>query len=738
MNAQQHSAADDSSADEFSFVTFLDAISDHRWLVISIFLIASLLGAGYALIAKPVYSTDLLVQVEDSPNTSKNLLGSLSSLSSLVDVKADSAAEIEILRSRTLASQAVDSLRLNVFARARYFPLIGSWIASGQDQLSTPGLLGYGGYAWGAEKIEVARFEIPKSLDDQDFVLTVTAPGHFILRQNAHQIVLEGEVGKELNIAIGEGNIVLKVAALNGKPGAKFILRHASRMQTVAELQKSMTIVEKGKGSGILNISLQGHDPELIARTLNGIGLDYVRQNVARKSEEAEQTLAFLDKKLPELRAELEQSENKYNQFRNSSSTINLGEESKLMLQQNVAAQTRLIELKQKRESLLIGFTNDHPAVIGINRQIADINDELQKYSAQIKRLPLLEQNLFRLNRDVKVNTDLYTALLNSAQQLRLVKAGKVGNVRIIDPALVPEHPLKPHRSVIVLLSMALGLFAGMLCAIVKKLVFDGVSDAFEIEEALGVTVFASIPRSKKQEQLFQKIHAKAPSISVLAQNFPTDMAVEGLRGLRTALQFSMLESRNNVVLITGPTPGLGKSFVAANFAAVLAAAGKKVLLIDADLRKGYLHQYFGLERGNGLSDLITASEDIDQVLHKELLENVSFISTGQLPLKPAELLSHQNFGKLIESLSANYDYVLIDTPPVLAVSDAVIAAAHAATVLLIARAEVTGTGAIKEALKRLAQAGISSQGVVLNDVKLRSSRYGTRDGRYRQEKYAY
>jgi tyrosine-protein kinase Etk/Wzc len=738
MNAQQQSAADDSSADEFSFVTLLDAISDHRWLVIGIFLIGSLLGAGYALIAKPVYSTDLLVQVEDSPNTSKSLLGSLSSLSSLVDVKTDAAAEIEILRSRTLASQAVDSLHLNVFARARYFPLIGSWLASGQDELSRPGLFGYGGYAWGAEKIEVARFEVPKSLDDQDFVLTVTAPGYFTLRQNTHQITLEGEVGKELNIAVGEGNIVLKVAALNGKAGAKFNLRHASRMATVAELQKSMAIMEKGKGSGILNISLQGHDPELIARTLNSIGLDYVRQNIARKSEEAEQTLAFLDKKLPELRQELEQSENKYNQFRNSSSTINLGEESKLMLQQNVAAQTRLIELKQKRESLLIGFTNDHPAVVGINRQIAEIDDELQKYSAQIKRLPLLEQNLFRLNRDVKVNTDLYTALLNSAQQLRLVKAGKVGNVRIIDPALVPEHPLKPHRSIIVLLSMVLGLFAGVVCALIKKFMFDGVSDAFEIEEALGVTVFASIPRSKKQEQLYQKVLARSPSISVLAQNFPTDMAIEGLRGLRTALQFSMLESRNNIVLITGPTPGLGKSFVAVNFAAVLAAAGKKVLLIDADLRKGYLHQYFGLERGIGLSDLLTAGQDIERVLHKDLLENVSFISTGQLPLKPSELLSHQNFGKLLESLSINYDYVLIDTPPVLAVSDAVIAAAHAATVLLIARAEVSGTGAIKEALKRLAQAGISSKGVVLNDVKLRSSRYGTRDGRYRQEKYAY
>jgi len=724
--------------EEFNLAVLLDTIADHRWLIIGIFMLCSMMGAGYALIAKPVYKSDLLVQVEDSPNTSKSLLGNLSGLSSLVDVKADAAAEIEILHSRMLATQAVDSLKLNVSARPRYFPLIGSWMAAGQTELSAPGLLGYGGYTWGAEKIDVARFEVPKPLVGKDFILTATAPGYFSLHQDRYHIMLQGEVGKELNAATEDGSIVLKVASLAAKPGGQFVLRHDSRLEVVAALQNSMSIIEKGKGSGILNISLQGNDPQLIARTLNNIGLDYVRQNVARKSEEAEQTLAFLDKKLPELRAELELSENKYNQFRNSSSTINLGEESKLILQQNVAAQTQLIELKQKKEGLLIGFTSDHPAVIGIDHQIADINGELQKYSAQIKRLPLLEQNLFRLNRDVKVNTELYTALLNSAQQLRLVKAGKVGNVRIIDPALAPEQSIKPNRGMIVLLSMLLGMATGIACAFIGKMLFGGISDAYEIEKVLGVTVFASIPHSKKQEQLYQKVVAKSQAISVLAQILSTDVAIEAMRGLRTALQFSMLEARNNIVLITGPTPGLGKSFVSVNFAAVLAATGKTVLLVDADLRKGYLHQYFGLERGNGLSDLITASHEIEHTLHKNVLENVSFIATGELPLKPSELLAHQNFGKLLESLAVDFDYVLIDTPPVLAVSDALIAATHAATVLLIARAEVSGMGAIKEALKRLSQAGISSQGVVLNDVKLRSNLYGMRNGQYRQAKYEY
>ena len=736
MNTQQHPApAEIFDEDPISLATFLDIIFDNRWLIVCIALAVTMLGSAYAFLTKPVYSADLLVQVEDSPNSSKSLL---SGLSFLADVKADASAEIEILRSRTLATQAVDNLRLDLSAQPRYFPLIGAWIADDQPGLSTPGLFGYGGYAWGAEKIVVARFDVPKSLEDKDFVLTAAGQGQFGLRESKSKIALAGKIGQELSARTGYGNIVLKVDTLEGKPGAQFILRHASRPDTIAQLRSSLSVTEKGKQSGILNLALQGTDPEKITRTINEIGDDYVRQNIARKSEEAEKTLAFLDKKLPELRAELELAENKYNQFRNSSGTINLGEESKLMLQQNVAAQTKLIELKQKKEELLIGFTSAHPAVIGINRQIEDIGRELDKYTAQIKKLPMLEQNLFRLNRDVKVNTDLYTALLNSAQQLRLVKAGKTGNVRIIDPAIVPEQPIRPHRGMIVMLSALLGIVAGMACAGAKKYLFGGVSDAHEIERALGVSVFASIPHSDKQVQLYQKIRARAPQVSVLAQAASTDMAIEGLRGLRTALQFSMLEARNKIVLVTGPTPGLGKSFVSVNFAAVLAATGKKVLLIDADFRKGYLHQYFGLARQNGMTDLVTASLMPQQAIHRNVVENVDFIATGDLPPHPAELLAHANFKKLLELLAGGYDYVLLDMAPILPVTDALIAAEHAATVLLVARAEISSTGEIKESLKRLDQAGISAKGVVLNGVKLRPSYYGMRDGKYRQVNYAY
>jgi tyrosine-protein kinase Etk/Wzc len=530
----------------------------------------------------------------------------------------------------------------------------------------------------------------------------------------------------------------LLVDRLAAQPGAQFILRRASRLATIEKLQTSMGIAERGKQSGIIGITLSGTSPQLTSNILNEIGNEYVRQNVERKSAEAEKTLAFLDRQLPELKQQLEKSETEFNQFRNTSGTIDLSEEAKTLLQQSVSAQTKLIELKQKREELLVRYTTGHPSVVGLDSQIREIKNDMQAVTKQIKQLPLVEQDVLRLTRDVKVNTDLYTSLLNSAQQLRLVKAGKVGNVRLVDHAMVPEQPIKPNRPMVIGVSVLIGLLLGVMCAFIKKSLFGGVNDASEIEQQLGLTVYANIPHSKQQEALYKQVLAKAPHMSLLAQTHPTDIAIESLRSLRTSLQFSMLGAKNNIVLITGPTPGLGKSFVSINFSAVLAAAGKKVVVVDADLRKGYLHQYFGLSRENGLSELISETCSLEQVLHKSMVENVDFISTGSVPPNPSELLLHENTTKLLHALSTRYDYVLLDTPPVLAVSDTLILGPQAGAVFIVARAAESTIGEIKETVKRCTQAGFATKGVLFNDLKLRTGGYGYKYGKYRYAQYQY
>lgn len=723
--------------DAIDLASYLDLLVDNRWLIAAIALAVTLIGGAYALMATPIYQTNILIQVEDSASSSKNILGDLSSM---FDMKAAATGEMEILRSRFVVTRAVNNTKLYINVEPKYFPLAGRWLASRNQLLSEPGLLGKGGYVWGAEKADVGLFNVPESLEGLPFVLTAEGEDGFRLTQENAGIEFVGRVGQLIKKQTAEGEVTLRVDHLVAKAGAQFKLTRAAVLATVEDLQKDLAIAEKGKQSGIISVALEGPDPVETANTLNEIGREYIRQNVDRKSEEAEKSLAFLDQQLPQLKAGLERAEAKYNALRNSRGTVDLTEEAKAILQQSVLAQTRLVELKQKRDELSTRFQDANPLVVAVDQQIRTLNNELGSINGKIKTMPAIEQDVFRLTRDVKVNTDLYTSLLNSAQQLRLIKASKVGNARLLDTAEKPVKPVRPKRAIIVALAALIGLFLGVVAAFVRRSMFGGIEDPHEIEQMLGMTVSAAVPHSTQQAQLFTQIRGKTKKTSVLAHDAPDDSAIESLRSFRTSLQFSMLGAKNNIVMITGPTPGLGKSFVSVNLAAVLATTGKKVLLIDGDLRKGYLNRYFGLERNKGLSEVISEQVTLSQAIHTNVVENVDFLPTGELPPRPAELLAHDNFRLCLETLSAQYDMIVIDTAPVLAVSDSLAVAPHVGAIFNVMRSGVSTMGEIDEAVKRFKQSGNTVAGVIFNDMKPRAGRYGygSKYGKYKYAQYKY
>jgi tyrosine-protein kinase Etk/Wzc len=459
---------------------------------------------------------------------------------------------------------------------------------------------------------------------------------------------------------------------------------------------------------------------------LSEIGREYMRQNLARKTEEAEKSLAFLNQQLPILKRQLEQAEDRYNQFRNAHSTVDLQEEARMSLTQAAAARARRMDLIQKKTELLARFTEDHPIVAAINRQLKEVDTEIDQVNARIKDLPVLEQDEARLTRDIKVNTDLYTALSNTAQQLRLISVGRVSNVRMVDAPIAPEKPIKPNRPLIVALAVVTGLFLGTLVAFTRKAMMGGIDDPQAIERLLRArVVYATIPHSNNQDKLMRKARSDGGVLPLLAQIIPEDAAIESLRSFRAALLFSMPHFRNNIVMFAGPTRDLGKSFVSANFAAVMAASGKRVLLIDSDLRNGQLHRYFGMSRERGLSRAILGQSAIDEVIHHDVVENLDFIPTGELPPNRSEFLLHLNFGGLLQQVAAHYDLVLLDPPPLLDVADALIIGGHAGAVFIVARSGRTNESEINESVKRLNHAGISPQGVLFNDRAPRLGAYG-------------
>ena len=699
---------------------YLNTLYDSRWLIGSITAIITVLAVLYALVANPVYEANLMIHVEEeSPNASKNIL---SEASSLFETKKAAIAEMELLRSRMVVSRAVDNLQLYVDVEPRYFPVLGAWFASQHGAaLSTPGLFGYGGFVWGGERAEVSVFEVPDSWLNREFMLTALAANRYRFSGGGQRIVFDAGVGQRYRVQTPDGLVEIKIDRLDARPGARFTIRRTSRLGTIQAIQRAMVITEQGKQSGVIEVKLQGQDADRINGLLSEIGREYMRQNLARKTEEAEKSLAFLNQQLPILKRQLEQSEDRYNQFRNAHGTVDLREEARMSLSQAAAAGARRMELIQKKAELLARFTEDHPVVAAVNRQRREVDAEIEAIAARIRTLPVMEQDEARLTRDIKVNTDLYTALSNTAQQLRLISVGRVSNVRLVDAPIAPERPLKPNRSLIVALAVITGLFLGTLLAFARKAMKGGIDDPQKIEQLLNArVVYATIPHSGNQDKLLRKARGDGGALPLLAQILPEDPAVESLRSFRAALLFAMPHFKNNIVMFAGPTRDIGKSFVAANFAAVMAASGKRVLLIDADLRNGHLHRYFGVARERGLSRSIIGSMPVEDIIHHDVMENLDFIPTGELPPNRSEFLLHLNFGAMLESVSKQYDLVLLDPPPLLAVADALIIGAHAGAVFIVARAGITTEGQINESVKRLNHAGISPQGVLFNDMALR------------------
>ncbi|WP_256354153.1 polysaccharide biosynthesis tyrosine autokinase [Variovorax sp. dw_308] len=723
-----------SNRDDINLLELLDVVLDNRWLIASVTAFAIVLGVAYAFLGTPIYEANTMIQVEDSKGDPMSSM--LGSASGIFDIRSPATGEIEILRSRLVVEQAVENLRLYVEVTPKYVPLVGRWLARRAKAPSNPGILGMGGYVSGNESLTVEQFEVPDELEGQRFKVRLTVQGYELVSPDS-DVVGAGVVGQPLNYEIEGGKGKLVLAGARGKPGAEFYITRYFPLNVTEDLQKDLKIAEQGKQSGVIRATLEGKDPRGVARVLNEIGTLYVRQNTERKAAEAEKSLSFLDTFLPQLRHQMEESETKFNQFRNRNSTFDLDAEGKALLEATVQLRVNLLTLQQKRKELLALYTPEHFSIRTVDAQISAINAKLDEANRTVKTLPNIEQELLSLTRDVKVNGDLYVNLLNSAQQLRLVKEGKVGNVRIVDVAAVTKKPVKPQRSLVVALAAVLGLLGGLALAFLRNSLRPGIKDPADIEQHSGLHVFASVPHSEAQVRLAEDARNKVPGSHVLAVVAPQEPAVESLRSLRTALQFAMLDAANNVILITGPTPGLGKSFTSVNLAAVLGAVSKKVLLIDADLRKGHLSQYFGLGRENGLSEVVSGGVKLEDALHRAVAPGVDFLSTGILPPNPAELLMSPATAELVRRAEQQYDMVIIDTPPVLAASDTAILASLAGAVFLVARAEITTLGELNESNKRLIDIGVKTKGVIFNDLNTSKRRYGYGVG-YKYSGYRY
>ena len=729
--AQQH------DSDEIDLLALLGALIDGKWIIAGFTVCFAVIGVAYALLATPIYQANALIQIEEK---SGSTLSGLGELSDMLGSTPEAVTEIELLKSRAVIGQAVENLKLDIIVEPHYFPIIGRWMArryqpETKGEIASP-LLGFDSFAWGGENVDIFQLDVPSSYLSKPLELVAGENNTYTLYNDDGEILLQGTVGEQ----VSSSGFTMQVKTLNARPETRFDVVKQRKLNTIIDYQQQLGAAERGKDSGIISLSMQHDDPQYAISILDEVSRLYVRQNVERNSAEAAQSLEFLREQLPQVRKELERYEQALNEYQTSTKSVDITIETQAILDQIVELDTLISEQNLKRAEMERRFTRQHPSYQALLDQMEQLKRQKAELTSKVESLPATQQELLRLTRDVAVTTEVYTTMLNSTQELDVLRAGTVGNVRVIDTADVNvEEPVKPKKALIAIIATLLGGFIGVALVLLRKALNRGVEDPDVIEQ-LGLPVYATIPFSRDQEVVEGGVKSRCPATTatsgLLAVTNPADLAIEALRSLRTSLHFARLEAKNNILMISGPSPGVGKSFVSANLGTIMAQAGQRVLLIDADMRKGYLNKLFKLPAENGLSELLATRITSKDAIHQTEVEGLQVVPRGQIPPNPSELLMHANFTSFLDNVKDEYDIVIVDTPPILAVTDAAIVGRQVGMSLIVTRFAVNAAREIEVAMRRFEQNDIQLKGAIFNAVEKKASAYGY--GNYGYYNYEY
>lgn len=692
------------------------------WVFVGVLLACVAIATAYAIIAPPIYQSDVLIEVEPQKGSALGALTDVEGL--LAGGRSGVQGEIEILRSRAVIGRAIDAIGADLEIRVQgRLPLLGEFLARrsklGPDGLVPP-LFPGANFAWGGEELLLDEFVVPEGLRGAKFLLVAGEAGQWSLLDESEVEILRGKLG-EMRSAF-KGAVRVRVTGLRARPGTRFLVSRKPLIAEVRNVAKSLSAREASRQSNVIRATLEDSDPARAAQILNAIADAYVERNVGRRSEEAQKSLAFLREQLPQLKEQVDASERRLNQFRNTQQILDVTAEIRALLERTVAIETQRAELELKRQELALRYESAHPALRAVDSQLFALRGEAERSTRDVRSLPSREQEFLQLARDVQVNTQLYVSLLNNAQQLEIARAGTIGNVAIVDRAVRAPRPLKPNKRLTVALGGVAGLILGFLTSQLLAAMAGVVRDPRKLERLTGSPVLAIIPRSVEQ----QRKEEERDNHFLLAARHVLSPTTEALRSLRTAVLFALSEKQGKVVLVTSATPAQGKSFISANLAFLLASGGRKVLIIDADIRRRALREYFPIpESAIGLSEILSGVAPTGSAVLEDLHPGLSVLPAGKLPTNPGELFTRPELGKVITWARDSFDFVVIDSAPLMLVSDAGELTGHSDNILFVVRQNEASSSEVLDSLAAVRRAGATSLSLVFNAYAPSNLRYG-------------
>jgi len=341
------------------------------------------------------------------------------------------------------------------------------------------------------------------------------------------------------------------------------------------------------------------------------------------------------------------------------------------------------------------------------------LGEIVKQYEERLKQVPEKSLQLARLKRAFEVNEKIYMMMKERLEETKITEAGRIGNVFFVDPAREPLYPVKPKKRLNLLLAAIVGLGMGLGVAFLMEYMDTSIHTVEEIERQ-GFSVLAWVPRIQ--------VSGRGEEYSIMSERLvshlePRSPVSESYRTLRTNLQYAKTDNSLRSIVVTSSSPKEGKSTTVANLAIVMAQAGMRVLLVDGDLRRPVLHHLFGQEREPGLTEVVLGRVSLDEVLKPTEVEGLTLLPCGTIPPRPAELLGSKGMREFVRQMGERYDFVLLDSPPAIVVTDALLLSKEVDGTLLVVRAGQTDRNALLRAKGLLDQVGVRVVGVVLNDI---------------------
>ena len=679
--------------EEINLYEYIAVLLRRRKIFLWGFLTVFILAILYTFLMKPVYEASSMLHVKDEKSKA-GILGELS-LSTTNPVNT----EIEILKSRTNAENVVKRLHLN-------------W-----------------GISKKSEGLTFSLLEFKSDAEEPKYKIELTGAETYKVTDDDGKTVGEGKSG----VLMQKEGFRLLLDNIKGEVGNSFRVELLSADQIVQKLREEIKASEAGRLTSIIKVSYQNTDPVLARDVVNTLVQSYLEQSVGFKSEEAGRAVGFVEEQLDALRGELDKAEKNLQTYKSASGVMMLDSEAEALIQQIAQKEKASAELEVQKRALLTEYTDAHPAVRNINRQQEAIRKQLASYEAHIKTMPQAERDLAKLTRISKVNADIYTFLLQKHEEARIAQASTLSNINIVDPAITPEKPVKPKKKQYLLLGLLLALGLGIGLAFLQEYLDDTIKSADEAKRVMGFPLLAIIPHISAFEG-----QNKSAKNMIITQHEPKSAVSEAFRALRTSLHFSGINKENKIILITSSFPQEGKSIVSSNLSSVIAQTKARVLIIDCDLRRSSLHEKFGHSKTPGLSEILTGDITFAKAIHDTGIDGLDLISAGTNPPNPSELLGSEAMRQLITTQRKNYDYIVIDAPPVMAVSDAPVLTSVCDLVVLVVEAGRVPIKIAQRMREMLSTIKAPVAGIVFNDKSGKGETYEYYGSRYYGKGYGY